>query len=65
MAASGAWVTWTGLGTVMLGGAVLGLVLAAVGRLRGRGLTVATAVPFGLPLAFATWLVWLYGPGLS
>jgi leader peptidase (prepilin peptidase)/N-methyltransferase len=64
LAASGAWVTWAGLGPVMLVGAVTGLVQALVVRLRGGDLSGATAIPFGPPLALATWLVWLYGPVL-
>jgi len=60
LAASGAWVTWAGLGPVMLIAALTGLVWSVIDRLRGYGLTGATAIPFGPPLALATWLVWLY-----
>jgi leader peptidase (prepilin peptidase)/N-methyltransferase len=62
LAAAGAWVAWFGLGPVMLVAALTGLALALVIRLRGGEATAATAIPFGPPLAFATWLVWLYGP---
>ncbi len=65
MAAAGAWVSWTGLGPVMLVGAVTGLIQAAVIRLRGGDLSGATAIPFGPPLALATWLVWLYAPAFG
>jgi leader peptidase (prepilin peptidase)/N-methyltransferase len=61
MAAAGAWVTWMGLGPVMLVGAVTGLAVALVMRLRGRDVSGATAIPFGPPLAFGIWVVWLYG----
>jgi len=62
LAASGAWVTWSGLGPVMLLAALIGLATAVVLRILGRRLGPATALPFGPPLAAATWLVWLYGP---
>ena len=60
LAASGAWVTWSGLGPVMLIAALAGLAQALFVRLRGGEATAATAIPFGPPLALATWLVWLY-----
>ncbi|MDB5395016.1 MAG: type 4 prepilin peptidase 1 [Rhodospirillales bacterium] len=62
LAAAGAWVTWSGLGAVMLLAAVTGLLIALAGRLRGGSLAAATAIPFGPPLAFAIWVVWLYAP---
>ena len=65
MAACGSWVTWSGLGLVMLLAAICGLLVALAARLRGYGPTAATAIPFGPPLAFATWLAWLYAPSMS
>jgi leader peptidase (prepilin peptidase)/N-methyltransferase len=62
LAAAGAWVTWSGLGPVMLLAALSGLAVALVERLRGENPTATTAIPFGPPLAFATWVVWLYVP---
>jgi leader peptidase (prepilin peptidase)/N-methyltransferase len=62
LAASGAWVTWSGLGPVMLAAALIGLAQALLVRLRGGEATGATTIPFGPPLALATWLVWLYSP---
>jgi leader peptidase (prepilin peptidase)/N-methyltransferase len=62
LAAAGAWVTWSGLGPVMLTAALTGLLVALTQRLRGGKPTAATPIPFGPPLAFATWLVWLYTP---
>jgi leader peptidase (prepilin peptidase) / N-methyltransferase len=62
LAAAGAWVGWFGLGPVMLVAALTGLAQALAIRLRGGEATAATAIPFGPPLAFATWLVWLYAP---
>ena len=62
LAASGAWATWAGLGPVMLVASLTGLTQALSLRLRGGEATAATAIPFGPPLALATWLVWLYAP---
>ena len=61
LAASGAWVGWLGLAPIMLIAAVTGLAGALASALRGRKLDAQTAIPFGPCLAFATWLVWLYG----
>jgi leader peptidase (prepilin peptidase) / N-methyltransferase len=61
-AASGAWIGWWGLGDVLLIAAVAGLGLALADVARGRALAAHAAIPFGPCLAFATWLVWLYGP---
>ena len=64
LAAAGAWVTWAGLGPVMMVAALIGLAMGLVARLRGASPTGATAIPFGPPLALATWIVWLYvAPG--
>lgn len=64
LAASGAWVAWYGIAPVMLIAALTGLAAALVSLLRGRRLDAQTAIPFGPCLAFATWLVWLYGAAL-
>lgn len=61
-AAAGAWLSLGGLPSVLLIAAVLGL---AGGLIRAfwRGTdTLSRPLPFGPPLAAATWLVWLYGP---
>ncbi len=64
MAAIGAWLGWTALPLVLLLGASLGLVLAALDRLRGRPVDRTTALPLGALLAVAAWPVWLAGlPG--
>ena len=61
-AAAGAWVGWQGLPSVLLLAAFAGLVGALVqARLAGR-LDPERELPFGLYLAGALWLVWLYGP---
>jgi leader peptidase (prepilin peptidase)/N-methyltransferase len=62
MAAAGAWVTWMGLGPVMLVGAVTGLAQVVIFRLRGGAVSGATQTPFGPPLALGVWVVWLYAP---
>lgn len=65
LAAAGAWVTWSGLAPVMLLAALTGLGVALAERLRGGTPSAATAIPFGPPLAFATWVVWLYVPPIQ
>ena len=65
LAAGGAWVTWSGLGPVMLLAALIGLAMALIIRLRGGLPTAATAIPFGPPLALAIWVVWLYMQSLG
>jgi leader peptidase (prepilin peptidase)/N-methyltransferase len=62
LAAAGAWISWVGLGSVVLIGAVTALGLAVLGAARGRGLRADTRLAFGPHLALGTWLVWLYGP---
>jgi len=61
-AAAGAWVSWTGLPSVMLLAAVSGLAYA----LARNGFTTMPAgserIPFGAFLCFGLWVVWLYGP---
>lgn len=61
-AASGAWLGWEALPSVILVGAVGGLLFVAVRyATRGRD-ALGSPVPFGVPLCFAFWLTWLYGP---
>lgn len=59
LAAAGAWLGLEALGPVLLGAALGGIALAMAGALRGARMTGATALPFGPPLALATWVVWL------
>lgn len=62
LAASGAWVGWSGLPSVVLMGALAGLAYAVL-RQRGRGgLSATDRVPFGAFLCLGTWIVWLHGP---
>lgn len=62
LAAAGAWVSWTGLPSVVLLAALFGLGGAAARRLAGHELVSTTEIPFGPALALGIWLVWLYGP---
>jgi leader peptidase (prepilin peptidase) / N-methyltransferase len=62
MAAAGAWVSWDGLPSVVLIGALFGLALALLGPVLGRRLALDQRLAFGPGLCLGTWLVWLYGP---
>lgn len=61
-AASGAWLGLEALPTVLLWATASALICALAASWRGQPITGATRLPFGPFLAFATWLVWLYGP---
>jgi leader peptidase (prepilin peptidase)/N-methyltransferase len=60
LAAAGAWLGLEALPQVVLIAAVIGLLLAAVMAWRGQRVRAQMRLPFGPPLALATWLVWLY-----
>jgi leader peptidase (prepilin peptidase) / N-methyltransferase len=62
LGALGAWVSWQGLPSVVLFGAVSGLVVAFAAAFAGRHLSATTRIPFGAFLALGGWIVWLYGP---
>ena len=62
LAAAGAWVSWTGLPSVIVLGSFAGLLFALWGKLRGDTLSLTNPVPFGTFLCLGTWVVWLYGP---
>lgn len=62
LAAAGAWVSWEGLSSVVLFGALFGLAYAVVKSLTGTRLTATYRISFGTYLAAATWIVWLFGP---
>lgn len=57
LGAAGAWVGWQGLPSVVLLGAIGGLVWALAARLPAD-----RTLPFGPFLAAAFWLVWYFGP---
>ena len=56
LAAAGAWVSWSGLPSVVLIAAISGLTTAVVLRLSHRD-----RLAFGPHLCLGLWLVWLYG----
>jgi leader peptidase (prepilin peptidase) / N-methyltransferase len=62
LAAAGAWISWTGLASVIFLAALTALVWALLRPLVGRRADRHDYLPFGPSLCLATWLVWLYGP---
>jgi leader peptidase (prepilin peptidase)/N-methyltransferase len=62
LAAAGAWVSWTGLASVVLVASATALAVVLVRSVLGRRVAADERIPFGPYLCFATWLVWLYGP---
>jgi len=58
----GAWLGWLALPSLVLVAAAGGLILYAIAALRGGTRMLDAPIPFGIPLGFAIWLVWLYGP---
>jgi len=62
MMAGGAWLGWPALPSVLLLACLGGFALFALGALRQGGAALRSRMPFGVPLAMAIWLVWLYGP---
>jgi len=62
LAASGAWVSISGLPSVVFIAATIALLMLAMAMLFGRRLTSHDKIPFGPYLCLGTWLVWLFGP---
>ncbi len=62
LAAAGAWVSWTGLPSIVFIAGALALAGVLASSLTGRAASWTDKAPFGAYLAAATWLVWLYGP---
>ena len=62
MAAAGAWVSFEGIASVVLIGAIAGLAFALLASLRKGSIALTDRVPFGAFLALGMWIVWLYGP---
>jgi len=62
LAASGAWVSWEGLPSVLLVASVAALASSLLRYKRGGSISLVDHVPFGAFLCLGTWLVWLYGP---
>lgn len=62
--AAGAWLGWQPLPSVILVACVAGFIWVGVTvAFRGRN-ALRQRIAFGVPLSFAFWLVWLYGPPL-
>jgi leader peptidase (prepilin peptidase)/N-methyltransferase len=62
LAGAGAWVSWTGLPSVILLASVSALSVVALMGLVGRPVGRWQQIPFGPFLCLATWIVWLHGP---
>jgi leader peptidase (prepilin peptidase)/N-methyltransferase len=62
LAASGAFVSWQALPSVVLIASLTALGIVLARTFRGTNLTLADRVPFGAFLCLATWIVWLNGP---
>jgi len=62
LAASGAFVSWQGLPSVILIASFAALAIALLKFLRGSSIALGDRMPFGTFLCLATWIVWLYGP---
>jgi leader peptidase (prepilin peptidase)/N-methyltransferase len=61
-AAAGAWLGLAPLPSVLLLASVAGILwIAIASSLSGRA-ELSKRIPFGVPLAAAVWIVWLYGP---
>lgn len=57
--AIGAWLGWAALPMVLLAASLLGLMLLALDRLRGRPLASDMMVPLGALMAGVAWPIWL------
>jgi leader peptidase (prepilin peptidase)/N-methyltransferase len=62
LAVAGAWLGWEALPDVVLLAALLGIAGVFVWRALGHATNAVTALPFGLFLAIALWIVRLHGP---
>lgn len=61
-AAAGAWLGWQLLPSVLLIACAAGFVWVGIAVARRGKAALREHIPFGVPLCFAFWLVWLYGP---
>jgi leader peptidase (prepilin peptidase)/N-methyltransferase len=62
LAAAGAWVSWSGLPSVVLVASLLALAVVLFQAWPGKRLDPQQHVPFGAFLSAGLWIVWLYGP---
>jgi leader peptidase (prepilin peptidase)/N-methyltransferase len=63
-AAAGAWLGWTALPLFILLACLGGIGWAGLRMIRSRD-SLDTPLPFGVPLAGAFWLMWLYAPAIA
>lgn len=61
LAAAGAWVSWSGLASVVLIGAAAALLATLAAGIAEKKLTPDRRIPFGPYLGLGIWVVWLYG----
>lgn len=61
-AATGAWVGWTGLPSVLLWACLAGFSLVLARLITRRPVSGEDELPLGVFLALGAWLTWLYGP---
>ena len=61
-AATGAWVGWAGLPSVLLWAAAAGLSVVLATQLGRQKLMWSSQLPFGVFLAIGGWFTWGYGP---
>jgi leader peptidase (prepilin peptidase) / N-methyltransferase len=57
---AGVWLNWIGLAVAVDVAALSALAVVVLQALRGRRITATTAIPFGLFLAPAIWVAWLW-----
>jgi leader peptidase (prepilin peptidase)/N-methyltransferase len=57
---AGVWLNWIGLAVAVDVAALSALAVVVLQALRGRRVTATTAIPFGLFLAPALWVAWLW-----
>jgi leader peptidase (prepilin peptidase)/N-methyltransferase len=62
LSASGAWVSWQGLPSVILIASLSGLAFVLLRPRRSVRLSLTDRIAFGTFLCLGTWIVWLYGP---
>jgi leader peptidase (prepilin peptidase)/N-methyltransferase len=60
-AAAGAWLGWQALPIVLLIACAAGFVWIGIAAARRGRAALREQIPFGVPLCFAFWIVWLYG----
>ncbi len=64
MAAIGAWAGWQALPFVLFLASLGGLLFALALRVSGRPIVRTAPLPFGVFLAIAGWIIWLYQPSI-